>query len=44
VGTGVDNYREVLLEKISYCGRAAAQPIKDRQSYVEAAIRQYCRG
>jgi len=41
---GVDNYREVLLEKISYCGRAAAQPIKNQQSYVEAAIRQYCRG
>ena len=41
---GVDNYREVLLEKIAYCGRAATQPIKNRQSYVEAAIRQYCRG
>ena len=41
---GVDKYREVLLEKIAYCGRAATQPIKDRQSYVEAAIRQYCRG
>jgi hypothetical protein len=41
---GVDNYREVLLEKIAYCGRAARQPIKDRQSYVETAIRQYCRG
>ena len=41
---GIDNYLEILREKIAYCGRVAIGRIKNPQSYVEAAIRQYCRG
>lgn len=41
---GIDDYAKVLREKVAYCGRTAIGPIKNPQSYVTEAIRQYCRG